>query len=190
MKANLRRTAIAKRDAILAADHEAWSFAACEQLVLAISERGLMAKSIALYNPIKSELDVTPVLHALDAEGGNVSLPVVESGRSELSFYRFHSTLHMEEGAFGVLEPERLEQVTPDVVVVPLVAFDAAGNRLGYGKGYYDATLHALRAANPSVLAIGVGFALQEVEAIPADAHDAKLDMIVTETTMREINKR
>lgn len=181
-KSSLRFSCLARRDAILNVDHNKWSFAVCERLAAYLVQCNIADASIALYNPIRSELDITPVLHALYAEGITVSLPVVESGRPFLSFFRFHSTLLMKAGAFGVLEPEQQEEVVPTIVIVPLVGFDRTGNRIGYGKGYYDATLTALRAQNPSLLAIGVGFALQEVAAIPADPHDAKLDVIITET--------
>lgn len=176
-----RTACLTKRDAITPADHEAWSFAVCEKLAALFNAANIGGKTVALYNPIKSELDITPLLHALYAEGVCVALPVVESGRPDLSFYRFHSTLKMEEGAFGVMQPEQMEQVVPDIVIVPLVGFDRRGHRIGYGKGYYDATLALLRAENPSLLAIGVAFALQEVDSIPAGSHDMKLDAIVTE---------
>lgn len=184
MKSALRFTCLKRRDAIEQIDHEKWSFAACERLAALLYARGLHGRKVALYNPIKSELDVTPVLHALYAEGMEVSLPVVECGRPFLEFYRFHSALALEPGSFGVLEPERVKQSVPDTVIVPLVGFDRAGHRIGYGKGYYDATLTLLRAENPGLLAIGMGFALQEVAEVPADTHDARLDAIVTETEM------
>lgn len=180
-KYSLRQSCLARRDALTAEAHEDLSFKVCERLMIYLSTVSLLGCSVALYNPIKSELDVTPILHALDAEGVCVGLPVVESSRRELSFYRFFSTLPMTQGSFGILEPQHFEQITPDIIIVPLVGFDRALNRIGYGKGYYDATLTALRAEKPTLLAIGVGFALQEVEALPAEAHDAKLDMIITE---------
>ena len=182
MKKTLRAQALARRDAISKDDHEQWSFGICEVLVKLFYSQNLTGKKIALYNAIRSEADITPVLHALDTEGGCVALPVVDSSRQGLGFYRFHSQLDLEEGAFGVLEPEKIEEVVPQIIIVPLVAFDKTGHRLGYGKGYYDATLNAQRAANPSMLAIGVGFALQEVESIPVGELDAKLDAIITES--------
>lgn len=180
-KSSLRSSCITKRDAISIETHETWSFAVCEKLVTYLSTLPVAGKQLALYNATHSEVDITPVLHALDAEGITVGLPVVEASRRELSFYRFFSTLPMTQGTFGILEPQHFEQITPDIIVVPLVGFDRTGNRLGYGKGYYDATLKALRKTNPKILTIGVAFALQEVDTIPTDRHDEKLDVIITE---------
>jgi 5-formyltetrahydrofolate cyclo-ligase len=180
-KPSLRSSCIAKRDAISASDHEIWSFAVCEKLALYLSALPVTGKQLALYNPTHSELDITPVLHALDAEGITVGLPVVEENTRVLSFFRFFSTLPMNEGAFGIMEPQHFEQITPDIVVVPLVGFDRSFQRIGYGKGYYDATLKALREHTPSLLAIGVGFSEQEIDAIPKDRHDEKLNAIITE---------
>jgi 5-formyltetrahydrofolate cyclo-ligase len=180
-KSSLRSACLAKRDALSQTDHETFSFAACERLMTYLSTVSLSGRNVALYNPIKNELDITPVLHALYAEGISVALPVVESGQRALSFYRFHSTLALAEGAYGIYEPQQTECVQPDIVIVPLVGFDRALHRIGYGKGYYDATLAALRTEKPPLLAIGVGFALQEVESLPTETHDMRLDVIITE---------
>lgn len=181
MKLPLRQICLERRAALTPDAHEALSFAVCERLVGFLSGISLKERCVALYNPVRSELDVTPVLHALYAEGVSVALPVVESGSQELAFFRFHSTLNMTQGAFGIPEPEQFERVQPHIVIVPLLAFDRALHRLGYGKGYYDVTLERLRTRTPALLAIGVGFALQEEASLPAEAHDAKLDAIITE---------
>lgn len=180
-KTSLRASCLSKRAAIASSDHSTWSFAACERLAALLSKRSLNGFSVALYNPIRGELDVTPVLHALYAEGVTVALPVVEPGQGFLSFYRFHSALSLIQGAFGVLEPEHQERVTPDIVVMPLVGFDRKGNRIGYGKGYYDWTLAELRRDNKSLMAIGMAFSVQEVPEFPLEGHDMPLDGIVTE---------
>ena len=87
----------------------------------------------------------------------------------------------MVEGPFGTMEPSRrAAEVRPDLLFVPLAAFDRRGTRLGYGGGYYDATLRELRAMKP-VVAVGVGFSTQEVPCIPADLHDENLDLGLTE---------
>lgn len=180
-KTRLRQAALSARQAIAKDEHEARSFAICQKLVEVLSALSPAQRRIALYNPIREEADITPVLHALDAENIVTALPVVVSGQPYLSFYRFHSTLPLHEGAYGILEPQQAEEIIPDIVIVPLVAFDRSGQRLGYGKGYYDATLAHLRSLNASLLAIGVAFTVQEIATIPAEAHDIPLDLIITE---------
>lgn len=177
----IRAACIARRDAITPEQHEMWSFAACERLVKYLSDLPVKGKQVALFNAINSEIDITPVLHALDAEGVTVGLPVVEQNTRELSFFRFFSTLPMSEGAFGIMEPQHYEQIRPDVIVVPVVGFDRAGHRLGYGKGYYDATLKTLHEQHHALHVIGVAFSTQEVDAIPPDRHDENLHVIITE---------
>lgn len=180
-KSSLRSSCITKRDAISIENHETWSFAVCEKLATYLSTLPVTGKQLALYNATHSELDIAPVLHALDAEGITVGLPVVQTSSRELAFYRFFSTLPMTQGTFGILEPQHFEQIIPDIIIVPLVGFDRTGQRLGYGKGYYDATLTALRRTNPTLLVIGVAFSAQEVDSIPVDRHDEKLNLIITE---------
>ncbi len=91
----------------------------------------------------------------------------------------------MVEGAFKALVPEEGAWVEPQVLIVPLLAFDARGYRLGYGGGFYDRTLEGLRARRP-VLAVGLAFAAQEVAAVPVEPTDQRLDAVVTETGVTE----
>jgi 5-formyltetrahydrofolate cyclo-ligase len=87
----------------------------------------------------------------------------------------------MIEGAFGAQVPETGEEIVPELLIVPLVAFDRAGNRLGYGGGFYDRTLERLRAARPDTLAVGFAYSAQEAESLPLEPTDQTLDAIVTE---------
>lgn len=180
-KNTIRSACIARRDAITQEQHEQWSFAACERLAGYLSALPVKGRQIAMFNPTNSEIDIIPVLHALDAEGVTVGLPVVETNSRILSFFRFFSTLPLTEGAFGIMEPQHYEQITPDIIIVPVVGFDRAGHRLGYGKGYYDATLRTLREQYHGLLVVGVAFSVQEVDAIPPDRHDENLSAIITE---------
>jgi 5-formyltetrahydrofolate cyclo-ligase len=92
-------------------------------------------------------------------------------------------------GVWGIREPEpAAPEVAPDILIVPLLAFDRAGQRVGYGAGYYDRTIAALRARQP-VLAIGLAFAAQEIAAVPATPHDAPLDLVLTEREVIDLRR-
>ncbi len=174
----MRAAAIARRKAMSAAEPAVGERFA--ERFLAIY-RLLQGAAVSAYWPRGSELDVRPLLHRLH-EGGKVCmLPVVVGRDRPLVFRRWHPGTRLVEGGFRVLTPgpEAAEGV-PSVVLCPLLAFDRQGYRLGHGGGYYDRTLRALRA-DGSVTAVGVGYAAQEVPAVPRGATDQRLDGIVTE---------
>lgn len=136
---------------------------------------------VAGYAPMRGEIDVLPALRELLARGHRVCLPVIKDGKI-LEFCEFSPDSPLISGKFGALcPPENAEVLTPDVLIVPLVGFDAVGNRLGYGGGYYDATIAALRAQNKLLKTIGVAYNFQCVENLPTEEHDEKLDAVVTE---------
>jgi 5-formyltetrahydrofolate cyclo-ligase len=128
--------------------------------------------------PMRAEIDP---LAAMAAHAGPVAVPVIEGMGLPLRFRAWHPAAPMVRGRFGALVPETGDWITPEVLIVPLVAFDRAGNRLGYGGGFYDRTLEALRARGP-VTAIGYAYAAQETDALPLEPTDQRLDLIVTET--------
>lgn len=132
------------------------------------------------YSPFRGEIDIGPGLDALAAAGWKVCLPVVAVRDAPLQFCYWSKGEAMVEGTLGIKVPADRRQAVPDLVLVPLLAFDRSGHRLGYGKGYYDRTLAALKAAGP-VLAVGIGYAAQEVDAVPHGPYDVALDAIVTE---------
>ena len=137
--------------------------------------------TVAGYWPIGDELDVRPLLGALAARGHACALPVVVRKGEPLLFRRWAPGDAVAPGALGIPEPDAAApEVRPDLLLVPLLAFDRAGYRLGYGGGFYDRTLERLRRGGP-VTAAGVGYAGQEVAAVPRDAYDQPLDWIVTE---------
>ena len=108
--------------------------------------------------------------------------PSLKGRGNSLIFRRWRIGHALEMGRYGIeIPPEGEPEVVPDAVIVPLVAFDSKGYRLGYGAGFYDATIHQLRRLQKKLQVIGVGFAAQQVVAIPAERHDAKLDGVVTE---------
>lgn len=143
---------------------------------------------VAGYWPIGEELDVRPLLAALAARGHVTALPVVTARRAKLTFRRWRQGDSLAPSVHGILAPQAdASAVDPEVLIVPLVAFDASGYRLGYGGGYYDRTLAGLRAAK-KILAVGVGFAVQEFPRLPRGPDDQRLDWIVTELAARAID--
>lgn len=137
---------------------------------------------VAGYAAMRGEPNVFPSLHELRARGNPVALPCVQEKGQPLVFRRYDARVPLSAGHYGVFCPAEDEEVlVPEVVLVPLLAFDSARHRLGYGGGYYDRTLAQLKAANPQVEAIGIAYACQKVDALTPEAHDMPLDMIVTE---------
>lgn len=139
---------------------------------------------VAGYWPLGSELDPRGILHDLQSAGITVALPISGERGQALTFRRWSPGSAMVTGRYGIAEPAAENPLLlPTVVLVPLLAFDRKGGRLGYGAGYYDRTLEALRAqaGERSVLAIGLAFAVQELAVVPVGGHDQPLDRIVTE---------
>jgi 5-formyltetrahydrofolate cyclo-ligase len=140
-----------------------------------------LGQPVSGYWPMRSEVDPRAALVAL-AGMGPVGLPVVTGRGEPLLFRAWHPDMTLEPGAFGAkVPPATSARVVPTVVIVPLLAFDRAGWRLGYGGGFYDRTLAGLRNGG-RVLAVAVAYRGQEIDAVPHDpATDARLDAIVTE---------
>ncbi|MEL6679368.1 MAG: 5-formyltetrahydrofolate cyclo-ligase [Pseudomonadota bacterium] len=132
------------------------------------------------YMPIRTEIDPLPAMAALAAGGLPVCVPVIAAAASPLRFARWTQQTRMVPGDFGALVPEAPDWVEPDLLIVPLLAFDRAGYRLGYGGGFYDRTLERLRTLRPT-RAVGLAFAAQEVALVPREATDQLLDALVTE---------
>ncbi len=136
---------------------------------------------VSLYYPISDELDTEPLAAALIERGVEIALPVVARKKAPLRFRRYAPGAALVEGAYGALTPaDDAPEATPDILVAPLLAFTRAGGRLGYGGGYYDRTLAALREA-AAPLAVGFGYGAQEVDALPLSRLDQPLDWVVTE---------
>jgi 5-formyltetrahydrofolate cyclo-ligase len=178
-KADLRAAALATRDA-LSEEH----LAAAAQ---AIALRGLPFTImpgiiVAGYSPIRSEIDPTPLMLKLAALDARLALPVITARGQSLQFRVWHPGDRLMRGPLGILEPSpAAAEIIPDIVLVPLAAFDRSGHRIGYGAGHYDRTLARLRKLK-AITAIGVAFAAQEVATIPALQHDVALDYVLTET--------
>ena len=130
------------------------------------------------YMPMRTEIDPLP---AMAAHQGPVCVPVIIGKGQPLKFREWTPGCAMVPGEFGAFIPADGAWIEPDVLIVPLLAFDARGYRLGYGGGYYDRTLQGLRARQATV-AIGFAFAAQQVNKVPIDAFDQRLDAVITET--------
>lgn len=142
---------------------------------------------VAGYRPIRSELDPGPAMLALAGCGYGLCLPVVVGPAQPLVFRAWTQGDPLEAGAFGVMVPVAGAVVVPDVLLVPMLAFDGRGHRLGYGGGFYDRTIAALRAGG--VLTLGLAYAAQEVARVPDLETDAALDAVVTEEGVRWVEK-
>ncbi|HEV7603013.1 MAG TPA: 5-formyltetrahydrofolate cyclo-ligase [Bradyrhizobium sp.] len=177
-KNDLRAAALARRDA-LSAEHRA---AAAQ----AIAARGLPAEIkrgavVAGYSPIRSEIDPVPLMRTLAAQGARLALPAVTARGKTLIFRAWTSNDTLLLGPLGILEPSpAAAELIPDIMLVPLAAFDRSGHRIGYGAGHYDFTLAHLRKVR-AIAAIGLAFAAQEIADAAAAAHDARLDLVLTE---------
>ena len=138
---------------------------------------------VSAYWPLVGEFDVRAILHALHARGHPCGLPVTGRRGTPLTFRRWTPETALEIGAFRVAVPSAdAEVLRPDVLLVPLLAVDRRGFRLGYGGGFYDRTLAALRADDgPRPRGIGIGFAGQVIERVPAGENDIALDAFVSE---------
>ena len=178
-KASIRAAALARRRAISRPARETFA----EHLALQGVEiaRRAMVRTVAAYWPLPEEADASYLVQALAYHEFVAALPVVQGRGFPLIFRKWTSRDPLISGNFGVMEPSRrLPEVRPDILFVPLAAFDRRGHRIGYGGGYYDLTLRDLRGMK-QILAIGVAFATQEVPDIPAEAHDERLDFVITE---------
>jgi 5-formyltetrahydrofolate cyclo-ligase len=173
-----RASALARRAAAHAAATGAAEAAARHLLTLLEDGPGITA--VSGYLPIRDEIDPLPAMRALIARGLRVAVPVIAAKATPLGFREWTPDGAMVSGPFGTRAPATGGWMTPELLIVPLLAFDRAGHRLGYGGGYYDRTIAGLRDAGP-VRAVGIAYAGQEVARVPVEETDAPLDAVVTE---------
>lgn len=140
---------------------------------------GYRGVPLAGYMAMRTEIDPTPAMQEAAAHGP-VGVPVIIGAGQPLQFRVWERDCALIKGEFGAMIPQSGAWITPQIVIVPLVAFDRNGGRLGYGGGFYDRTLEKLRAAQPT-LAIGFAYAAQEDRTLPLEPTDQPLDLIVTE---------
>jgi 5-formyltetrahydrofolate cyclo-ligase len=186
-KPALRQEAIARRDALPAVERQhAAEVIAAREFPIAIAPGTIVSG----FMPLKSEINPIPLMRKLAGLGAALALPVVQ-GRGQplvMRAYAFGDAL--AAGQWGIREPKpEAPEVVPDIMIVPLLAFDRAGHRVGYGAAYYDMTINALRARKP-ITAIGIAFAAQEIDAVPATPRDARLDLVLTEREVIDLRGR
>jgi 5-formyltetrahydrofolate cyclo-ligase len=177
-KAFLRQEAIARRDALPAVNRQqATELIAAREFPIAVAP-GVIVSG---FMPFKSEVNPIPLMRKLASLGAALALPVVQGRGQPLIMRAYGFGDELAAGQWGIREPKpEAPEVFPDILLVPLLAFDRSGHRLGYGAGYYDMTIARLRALKP-IVAIGIAFAAQEIDAVPVTPRDARLDLVLTE---------
>ena len=185
-KQAMREEALARRQALRAAAPDAaWRMARNFIAAIPVPPSAIVSAFVA----IGDETDPAPLIDLLRKEGHAIALPRVVRKGEKLVFHLYEKGAALAPGVFGLSQPAKdWPEAIPDVLVVPLLAFDARGNRLGYGAGFYDRTLAALRASR-NILAVGFAFAGQEVPDVPHRESDEPLDWIVTETGARRFER-
>jgi 5-formyltetrahydrofolate cyclo-ligase len=177
-KAALRREALARRDAF-APDMRAAAAQAIAARPFPVAPP--LGAIVSGFMPLKSEINPIPLMRRLVEVGAKLALPVVAGRGKPLTMRAYAFGDALASGQWGIREPTPdAPEVFPDILLVPLLAFDRRGHRIGYGAGYYDMTITALRASK-SVTAVGIAYAMQEIAAVPVTSRDARLDLVLTE---------
>ncbi len=177
-KAAQRAEVLALRDALPAAERQSAAEAiAARKFPVAIAP----ATIVSGFMPMKTEINPIPLLRKLADAGVQLALPAIAGRGKPLIMRAWHFGAPLKDGQWGIREPlPEADEVVPDILIVPLACFDRAGHRIGYGAGYYDMTINALRAKK-KVIAIGIAFAAQEIERVPTTERDARLVLVLTE---------
>ena len=177
-KADLRAAALAKREALSDEQRAAAAQAMAKRGLPFTIEPGMVVSG---YSPIRSEIDPAPLMRQLAEQGARLALPAVMARGKSLAFRAWSPDDRLMLGPLGILEPSpAAEELVPDIMLVPLAAFDRQGHRIGYGAGHYDYTLAHLRKIK-AIAAVGIAFAVQQIKAVPAQPHDVALDYVLTE---------
>ncbi len=186
-KAVLRRDAIARRDALPAVTHTTSAeIISARRFPLPLAP-GMI---VSAFMPLKNEFDPQPLMRKLAVDRVRFALPVVIGRGKPLVMREWAFGEPLVQGVWGIREPApTAAAVDPDILLVPIVAFDRTGHRVGYGAGYYDMTITQLRARK-AIVAVGLAFATQEVPAVPATPRDARLDLVLTEREVIDLRGR
>ena len=177
-KANLRREAIARRAALGPAERTAAAQIIAERKFPVAFAPGTIVSG---FSPLKEEIDPIPLMRRLADSGAHLALPAVAGRGQPLIMRAWVFGEPLAAGVWGIREPlAQAPAVDPAILILPLLAFDRRGHRVGYGAGYFDMTINALRARK-AIVAIGIGFAAQEIDAVPITPRDARLDLVLTE---------
>jgi 5-formyltetrahydrofolate cyclo-ligase len=177
-KAALRNVALALRDALPAAERQSAAAAIAARLFPLVITPSTVVSG---FMPMKTEINPLPLLRKLADAGAQLALPCIAGRGKPLTMCTWQFGGPLKIGQWGIREPTTdAPEVAPDILIVPLACFDRQGHRIGYGAGYYDMTINALRAKKKAI-AIGIGFAVQEIPKVPATERDARLDLVLTE---------
>ncbi len=178
LKKELRAEMVRKRDALPAADRQAAAQTIADRPFPVPFRSGTI---ISAFSALKSEINPVPLMRRLAEAGAQLALPIVVGRGQSLIFRAWSFGDPFRAGVWGIREPlPEAPEVDPDILLVPMLAFDRTGNRIGYGAGYYDMSIARLRAAKP-VVAAGIAFAAQEIPHVPTTPRDARLDLVLTE---------
>ncbi len=187
LKAALRRDALARRDALPRELRAAAAEAIAARPFPIAIEPGAIVSG---FMPMKSEVNPLPLLRKLADAGAALALPVVAGRGKPLTMRAWRFGEPLAAGVWGIRQPKpEAPEVFPDILIVPLLAFDRRGHRVGYGAGYYDMTIAGLRTRKP-IIAAGIAFAAQEIAEVPATPRDARLDLVLTEREMIDCRDR
>jgi 5-formyltetrahydrofolate cyclo-ligase len=177
-KAQLREQAFARRDALLADERAAAAEAIAARRFPVTVTTGMIVSG---FSPMKTEINPLPLMRKAVQLGARLALPAIAARGKPLIMRAYAFGDELARGQWGIREPKAdAPEVAPDILIVPLAAFDRSGHRIGYGAGYYDMTINALRARK-RVIAMGIAFAAQEITSVPATERDARLDFVLTE---------
>jgi 5-formyltetrahydrofolate cyclo-ligase len=186
-KAVLRREALARRDALPRELRAAVAEAIAARPFPAAIKPGAVVSG---FMPMKSEINPIPLMRKLADAGATLALPVVAGKGRPLIMRAWSVGEPLASGVWGIREPKPdAPEVFPDILIVPLLAFDRRGHRIGYGAGYFDMTIAALRARKP-IVAAGIAFAAQEIAEVPTTPRDARLDLVLTEREVIDLRDR
>ena len=148
-------------------------------IIKIIKKEKITRKVIGGYYPVNFEVDDLELLRKFEKKKFNISLPVIKKN-FKMDFYKWSFSNPLKINKYGIPEPEINDIVYPDVLLIPLVAFDKDLNRLGYGGGYYDRLIEKL-SKRKKIMKIGLALSVQEIEKVPTNKYDQKLDFIITE---------
>lgn len=185
-KSALRAAALDLRDALPPAERQAVAETiAARAFPVAVPPGAIVAG----FMPMKSEINPLPLMKRLAGAGAQLALPCIAGRGKPLIMRAWHFGSPLKAGQWGIREPTvDAPEVAPDILLVPLACFDRAGHRIGYGAGYYDMTIAALRAKK-KVIAVGIAFASQEIPLVPATERDERLDLVLTEREVIDFRK-
>ena len=179
-KSTVRQKCLEKRDTFFKRKGNNWLKK--KDIIIIISEikSKLKISSVSIYYPIKSEISSLQIIKICKNLSIEICLPVINKNTNELIFSKFDDEKYLTKNKYGIMEPTKLNQITPDIIFVPMVGFDKNLNRIGYGKGYYDKVISKLRKIK-KIFVIGLAYDNQMVRKLPIENHDEKMDIILTD---------